>query len=143
MALFDSAGVDNDGTMTINNSTFQDNVAGFGCVGSECDNSYAGGALNTSGGTMNVNNSTFSGNSCVVSEGGILNAKGTVVISISTLTDNTCGLGGGVTASDTVLLKNSIVANNTATGYKGNAGGDCGGIVTSQGYNLIRDGTGS
>jgi CSLREA domain-containing protein len=141
-ARFDVGGVDNDGTMTINESTFSGNVSGFGCVGAECDNSYAGGVLNTAGGTMYVNNSTLSGNSCLVSGGGIANASGTVTISSSTIVGNTCGLGAGVTAIDTLNIKNTIVANNPAFGYQGNAGGDCSGQVTSQGYNMITDLTG-
>ena len=115
-------------------------MSGFNCSGSECSLSYAGGLLNTEVGTMYVNNSTISGNSCVVSGGGIANASGTVTISSSTIVGNTCGLGGGVTASDTVNLKNTIVANNTATEP---GGGDGSGMITSQGYNLIKNGSGS
>jgi hypothetical protein len=37
-------------------------------------------------------------------------------------------------------MKNTIVANNTPTDR---AGGDTGGLITSQGYNLIRNTTGS
>src|SRR5262249_53446425 len=77
--------------------------------------------------------------------GGILNASGALTISSSTIAPNTCGLGAGVTSSTeapSLFLKNSIVANNTATGY-GRPGGDCSGTVISQGYNLIRNGTDS
>src|SRR5262249_6418129 len=114
-ARFDVGGVDNDNVMTISNSTFSDNVAGFGCVGSECDRAFAGGVLNTAGGTMYLDSSTFSGNSCLVSGGGLLNAHGTVTISSSTFAGNVCRLSAGVGASDLILMKNTIVANNTPT----------------------------
>ena len=87
---------------------------------------------------MNVNNSTISGNSCLVSGGGIMNADGTLTVSSTTIAGNTCGLGAGLTANDTVYLKNSILADNTAD----SSAGDCSGTITSQGYNLVENTTG-
>ena len=64
-----------------------------------------------SAGTLAINNSTFSGNVARGGKGGgIFNVKGS-----------------------TVVLQNSIVANNT--------GGNCHGAVTSNGYNLSSDDT--
>jgi hypothetical protein len=103
-------GIANYGTLTVTNSTFTGNTAHRSLVGS-----LAGGILNgglfQSSGTLAINNSTFSGNV----------ARG--------------GKGGGIfnVQGSTVVLQNSIVANNT--------GGDCSGRLTSNGYNLSSDGT--
>ena len=137
-ARFDVGGIRNDGTMTVYESTFSGNASGVGCSGAECSRADAGGLLNTAGGTMNVNNSTISGNSCLVSGGGIMNADGTLTVSSTTIASNTCGLGAGLTANDTVYLKNSILADNTAD----SSAGDCSGTITSQGYNLVENTTG-
>jgi len=103
-------GIANYGTLTVTNSTFSGNTARRSLVGS-----LAGGILNgglfQSSGTLAINNSTFSGNI----------ARG--------------GRGGGIfnVQGSTVVLQNSIVANNT--------GGDCSGGLTSRGYNLSSDDT--
>ena len=103
-------GIANYGTLTVTNSTFTGNTAHRSLVGS-----LAGGILNgglfQSSGTLAINNSTFSGNV----------ARG--------------GKGGGIfnVQGSTVVLQNSIVANNT--------GGDCSGGLTSRGYNLSSDDT--
>jgi hypothetical protein len=133
---FDGGGIDNDGTMTIAASTFSNNRAGEACVGAECDHSFAGGILNTANGTMFMDNSTLSGNVCKKSGGGILNAAGTVSVSSTTIAGNSCGVGAGLSASDTIKLKNTIIANNTG------GGNDCSGAVSSGGYNLVRTGAG-
>jgi len=140
-ARFDVGGIDNDGTMSIDTSTFSGNVSGFGCVGAECNNSLAGGILNTAGGTMTVNNSTITGNSCVASSGGILNASGSLTITSSTITLNSCNVGPGLGVSAPTIIKNTLLANNTG----GPGAGDCAASsanLTSQGHNLIRDPTG-
>lgn len=142
-ARYDVGGVDNDGTMTISDSTFNGNVAGFGCVGAECNRSFAGGVLNTAGGTMFVNNSTISGNTCLVSGGGISTASGTLTISSTTITENTCGLGAGLTATAVANVKNTIIGANTATSPSGGDVSATAAHFNSQGYNLIQDLTGS
>jgi CSLREA domain-containing protein len=136
---YDVGALDNDVTMTINDSTFSGNTSGVGCVGTQCNRSFAGGVLNTANGTMFVNNTTFSGNVCRISGGGILNAAGLLVVSSSTIAGNTCGLGAGLSASDTTRIKNTIIGANTATNPQG---GDCSGVVTSEGFNLIEAKTG-
>src|SRR5579863_2339825 len=101
-------GIANYGTLTVTNSTFTGNTAHRSLVGS-----LAGGILNgglfQSSGTLAINNSTFSGNV----------ARG--------------GKGGGIfnVQGSTVVLQNSIVANNT--------GGNCHGTIASGGYNLSSD----
>ena len=106
----EGGGIANYGTLTITNSTFSGNIAHPSLLGS-----LAGGILNgglfQSSGTLSINNSTLSGNVAPGGKGGaISNVKGS-----------------------TVVLQNSIVANNT--------GGNCHGAVTSNGYNLSSDST--
>ena len=104
----EGGGIANYGTLTITNSTFSGNIARPSLLGS-----VAGGILNgglfQSAGTLAINNSTLSGNVARGGKGsGIFNVKGS-----------------------TVVLQNSIVANNT--------GGNCHGTITSRGYNLSGD----
>jgi hypothetical protein len=124
----------NGGMLTIINSTLSRNVA----------RQREGGAI-ANYGTLIITNSTFSGNTARSSKigsraGGILNgglfqSTGTLVINNSTLSGNVAreGRGGGIftVKGSTVVLQNSIVANNT--------GGNCHGAVTSNGYNLSGD----
>jgi len=126
----------NGGTLTINKSTISGNVA----------RQHEGGGI-ANYGTLTITNSTFSGNMARSSllgsvAGGILNgglfrSSGTLAINNSTLSGNVArgGKGGGIfnVKGSTVVLQNSIVANNT--------GGNCHGAVTSHGYNLSSDGT--
>jgi hypothetical protein len=126
----------NGGTLTIMNSTISGNVA----------RQHEGGGI-ANYGTLTINNSTFSGNIARPSllgslAGGILNgglfqSSGTLSINNSTFSGNVArgGKGSGIfnVKGSTVVLQNSIVANN--------AGGNCGGAVTSNGYNLSSDDT--
>src|SRR5580704_7642940 len=126
----------NGGMLTIINSTFSGNEA----------HERRGGAIGNYG-TLIITNSTFSGNVARSNQGsafagGILNgglfqSAGTLVINNSTFSGNVArgGKGGGIfnVKGSTVVLQNSIMANNT--------GGNCSGGVTSHGYNLSSDGT--
>jgi hypothetical protein len=126
----------NGGTLTIMDSTVSGNIA----------RQHEGGAI-ANYGTLSITNSTFSGNIARSSllgslAGGILNgglfqSAGTLEINNSTLSGNVArgGKGGGIfnVKGSTVVLQNSIVANNTA--------GNCSGTLTSHGYNLSSDGT--
>jgi hypothetical protein len=126
----------NGGTLTIINSTFSGNGA----------RQHEGGGI-ANYGTLTITNSTFSGNVARPSllgsvgggilNGGLFQSTGTLSINNSTLSGNVArgGKGGGIfnVKGSTVVLQNSIVANN--------AGGNCHGAVTSNGYNLSSDGT--
>jgi len=114
-------GVANDGTLTITNSTITGNSATNG-------RGSGGGIYNNA--VLAVNNSTITANSAR-SGGGIVGGH-TLTISNSTISGNSATSGGGIEGIAT--LKNSIVANNTS-------GGNCGGTMTSKGYNLSSDGT--
>lgn len=126
----------NGGTLTIKNSTISGNVA----------RQHEGGAI-ANYGILTITNSTFSGNIARPSllgslAGGILNgglfqSTGTLAVNNSTFSGNIArrGKGGAIfnVKGSTVLLQNTIVANNT--------GGNCHGTITSDGYNLSSDST--
>lgn len=118
-------GINNSGTLTVNNSTIRRNTAYGLCGTRHC---HGGGIEN--GGTLTINRSTVSGNSAPVGGGGIEN-YGPLTVSNSTLSGNSAGQGGGI--DGTATLQNSIVANNS--------GGNCDSTMTSDGYNLSSDNT--
>jgi uncharacterized delta-60 repeat protein len=113
------------GTITITDSLF---------TGNRSD--YHGGAIYQSGATLTLTNVTLSGNTSV-DGGAIHNLAGTTSMINATVANNSsAGQGGGITvAAGIVTLKNSIVANNSAAA----SGPDVYGPVTSQGYNLLRN----
>ena len=144
-------GIDNEGTLTVSNSTFAGNSAGY----------IGGGIFND--GTLTVSNSTFSGNSAG-GGGGIANNNGTVTVSNSTFSNNTAsgnsGYGGGIVNDSTLKVSNSTFSGNTANSgggifnnggtvtltnsiVAGNtinisaAGDDCDSCGTQSAYNLI------
>ena len=113
-------GVDNEGTLTMMNSTFSGNSA-----------TYGGGIFND--GTATITNSTFFGNSAISHGGGVFNWD-TLTIANSAFSGNSATYGGGIDnySNTVVTLKNTIVANATS-------GGNCGGIITANTYNLASD----
>ena len=128
-------GIDNAGSLTINNSTVNSNSAVSAKYGNE------GGAI-FNGGTMTINNNTISSNSVSsgssgsTNEGGGIFAGSTLKINNTTISGNSATSGGGIynNNNSTVTFQNSIVANSPS-------GGNCSGSVTSDGYNLSSDGT--
>ena len=118
-------GIQSFGTLTLNSITVSDNKAGIG-----------GGIANFA--TLTLNNSTVSGNNANFGGGGINNfAAAALTLNNSTISGNAAlAVGGGINnGGGTVVLKNTIVANNTV-------GGDCSGTAaTSLGYNLDSDGS--
>jgi hypothetical protein len=146
-------GIYNSGSLTLNHSTVSNNTTGIGgaggaggdCTGDGCtagaggDGGYGGyggygGGIYNDDGTVVLTNSTVSGNTA--SAGGV---GGTCTgTSCSAGTDGVDGAGGGIYNDETTNFKNTILAGNSAAG----SGADCSGTFTSQGYNLVGDGTG-
>lgn len=108
------------GSTLINNST----ISGNGTTGD-------GGGIAAN--NLMINNSTISGNTAY-GGGGIGTSGGMLTISSSTISGNSATIGGGISNGGTATLKNSIVANSSS-------GGNCSGIITSQGHNLSSDDT--
>ena len=149
------------GLLTLNNSTISNNFA----------NANAGGGVFITNGSAVITNSTINGNFSAGKGGGIFifgkltatnitvngntsdNGAGGIsnfgsdsVLNLSNSTvssNNTSAEGGGglLNTNGTVNSRNTIFADNTITGSA--AGPDFSGILTSQGYNLIENTTGT
>ena len=121
------AGISNEGTLTVIQSTITANSA-----------SYCGGGIDNEG-TLTVNNSTISGNGATYNDGagitvGVYNTTATLTINNSTISGNSAPAGGAIWIySGSAASQNSVVANNS--------GGNCSGTFTSNGYNLSSDNT--
>jgi len=118
MGLGDSSGqgggINNAGTLTVNDSTFTGNSANGGA------NSGGGGIYNS--GTLMVNDSTFTDNSAPSGNGGGIWSDGTLMVNNSTFTSNSAisgdGWGGGIENDGTLMVTNSTFTNNS-TAYGG------------------------
>lgn len=147
-------GISNQGTLILSNAVISGNSAGFG-----------GGGIHNDGGTLSITSSTISGNSTPGGAAGVLN-NGTLTLTNSTISDNMAqgGNGGGIVNSLTITLTNSTISGNSASGGGGGvhnssgtvrsgntiialntaAGGpDFNGALTSDGFNLIGNGSGA
>ena len=107
-----------------------------------------GGGVEIFSGEIAIANSTISGNQATGGEpmGGGINCIGTLVLNNVTIANNSAstgiGKGGGLfSLGCSATVANTIIAGNSA--FYGDQN-DCGGVVTSQGHNLIDyDGCGS
>ncbi len=154
-------GIYNNGKLTINNTTIDDNTASSGggiqigpdsgdvtltnCTISNNTAKHAngGGAIRTaSSATTTITNCTISNNHATKNNsngGGIISKNGTLNLNNSTVYGNDIGTGTGTGGgiyryTGTVSIKNTIIAGN----IKGTSTpDDCGGTITSNGYNLF------
>ncbi|MEP7293343.1 MAG: right-handed parallel beta-helix repeat-containing protein, partial [Chloroflexota bacterium] len=114
------------GTVNISRSTFQNNSA-----------SDSGGGIFVNAGSVSLLNSTLSGNNGTFGGGGLYVIGGSAALNFTTVYGNAGGPsapGGGVlNAGATLLVSNSIVAQNTTT--------NCDGIVSLSGVNFDDDGS--
>jgi hypothetical protein len=155
-------GVSCEGTCTITQSSIQNNSAtvnGGGLYLSHnspkvishttvANNTTTenGGGIFVNQGTVTISNVTLSGNAADLNGGGIVNNSATTTLNHVTIANNTAdadsdgsGDGGGIFKFGTLNLKNSVVADNSATGGQAP---DCAGTITSQFYNHIGNLTG-
>jgi predicted outer membrane repeat protein len=98
-----------------------------------------GGAIDNAAGIMTITNSTLAHNSAM--DGAGIFSDGTLVISNSTVTENyATGNGGGIASSGSLTLLSDIIASNTSP-----HGPDIYTFTTfvSLGFNLIGDDTGT
>jgi len=134
----EGGGIKNHGTMVLNNSSISNNtmLGGFHGSGIYNDGDLTLNSSTVSGNkgaesiyngwnNLTVNNSTVSKNP----NGGIYNANGAVIINNSTISANSVGVTSESYASGTIILENSILANNKSL--------DCRGWITSNGHNII------
>ncbi|MEW5985447.1 MAG: choice-of-anchor Q domain-containing protein [Chloroflexota bacterium] len=116
------------GWVTVYGSTIAGNVALAG----------DGGGIRNGGYTLDLANSTISGNTASGFGGGLY--SGFASTNNVTIVENVAGVGGGwyYVGTTEPVIKNSLVANNTAP-----TGPDCSGFVmTSAGYNLLGNNNG-
>ena len=146
-------GINNQGTLTMTNSTISGNSASVG----------GGGLFNAK--TLTMTNSTVSGNSGGLFGGGIRNDRSTrMTLTNSTVSSNFASFGGGIDNFGTLTLTNSTISGNAASNTGGGIAGlrtltlthtivagntapkyaDCsaGGTLISLGFNLVGAGTG-
>ena len=125
-------GIQNEGIMTIINSTISSNTS----------ESHGGGVFNI--GQLTVTNSTIGSNSASLRRGGgimngdFLGNKGSVSINNSTVVNNLALAGGGIYNTFGIMkLQNTILAKNNSSGR----GPDCRDSeeITSLGHNLFGD----
>jgi CSLREA domain-containing protein len=153
---FNGGGISNEGdSLTLTNSTVSGSrAAGGGGIfndGPSSDltltnstvsgNTSDGSAGILNEGRMTLTNSTVSGNEAVFNGGGIFNfgAGSSMTLTNSTVTNNTAGQGGGgINNGGTAILRNTIVAGNTAS-----TGPDALGNYSSQGNNLVGNTSGA
>jgi len=137
--------VSNDGTVNVADSTFTNNFAfAFGNIGDGGGAVFTGSSQANVNVTFNITNSTFVGNGTGGTGGAILGSGGELNITNSTITGNTVSGGvsssaGGLTAGGVVRVKSSIIALNIANSQAR----DVNGAVTSGGFNLIGNASGS
>ncbi len=113
----------NGGSVSITNSTLNGNHAA------------SGGAIYSNTGYLAITNSTLSGNNALSNGGGIY-STGYITLYNATVAYNVAGVdGGGIyTQNVTLYLRNSILAENTAS----ENGPECYvNTVTTSGYNLV------
>ena len=128
--------INNDGTLTVNNSKFTGNTANYGGAiyndfnltvnNSTFTNNTApnndGGAIENDGASLTVNNCTFTNNTALY--GGAIEIDGnlsSVIVNSSTFTGNSApdGYGGAVHNYGILIINNSTFTNNLA--YSGGA----------------------
>jgi predicted outer membrane repeat protein len=107
-----------DGTLTVQNSTFHDNSSG-----TEGFREKEGGAINSCGieADLVVSGSTFTEN-FVHGDGGAIQAEGDFKASGNLFSKNyATGSGGAIHASDSVIIESNTIRNNVAGGNGGGA----------------------
>lgn len=146
-----SGGIDNfhGSSLTVISTTISDNAGGdlgggiahYGVSLDIQDSTISGNAAVQGGGiiacctesTATITNTTISGNSASTQGGGLANVT-SLSLNNSTISTNTARDGGGIYNAGSVGVTNTIVANSPS-------GGDCSGVITSNGHNLSSDAT--
>ena len=160
------AGISNHtgATLYIRNSTVSANIVSLDCSSHTRLCALGGGGIFSNGSRLTIINTTISGNAAKRNGGiggtggGIWVAAGTAIISNSTIAKNMAGGGAAIENAGTLIISNTTIARNTSTSgsisdypvatatlqntiISNNAGGNCSGTMTSNGYNLSSDGS--
>ena len=121
----DGGGINNSGTLTVIDSTIENNAA---TTGSQYSGGEGGGIYN--GGTLTVTNSTIDNNSATSATGyagGGIYSGGTLTVTNSTIDNNSATsasgyAGGGIYSGGTLTVTNSTIDNNSGGGGIDNGG---------------------
>ena len=122
------AGINNNGTLTISNSTISANNATESCaIEVQC---LGGGIFNSDTGTLTISHSNVSDNFAGTQPsglygggGGIYSSFGGLTIDNSTISGNTSGAGGGIQAvAGTMHINKSTISGNSTGPGGGGAG---------------------
>ena len=114
---FDGGGIVNDGTLTLDTTTIENNACGF----------FGNGGGIYSDGTLTVDNSTIEGNTATYGIGGGIFCYGSITVENSTFVNNSVpngGQGGGIALfnqSSSGLFENCTFTENSAPGSWGGA----------------------
>ena len=132
VATAGGGGIRNWGTIKLSNSSVSGNVApGMLMLG-------GGGGINNWG-TLIMTDVTISDNNINSDDGGgIFNANSILILNNTTISRNKANRGGGIYSYSSVISRDSLLADNTAT-YMGP---ECYGSINSVGYNLVQDTSG-
>ncbi len=125
-------GIFNNGSLILTNSTVSNNFAGSSGGICNCQNNSA---------TTTITNSTISDNGAQASAGGIFNQFGTTTLTNATVSNNRANSNAGgflVFPGSTVIAQNTIIADNSS-----GSNTEFEGTLTSQGYNLIGNTSGT
>ena len=161
-SFVDGGGIINNGVLILLRSAVTGNRTQFPCQPATHCYLRGGGILNRAGASLTIGNSTVSGNHvsitgcstfyCATLGGGIYNGS-TLVLYNSTISGNTAsptGYGSGIYSGGTAIIRNGTLSGNgpaVGAGIYGKATlensivTNCGGSVTSNGYNLSSDAT--
>lgn len=136
----DGGGIFNDGTLSMTGCTIAHNTTTGGS---------GAGMINQ--GTATLVNSTFFGNTAA-QDGGAVFDVGATTLTYCTITQNTASQefssgrtydgGGGVSNFDPQFFASSTLRDTIVAGNSSPVNPDVAGAITSQGYNLVGDGTG-
>ncbi len=131
-----------NGTLTIYRSIISNNNAGANNIG-------AGGGLFAENGKTYLINTIIAANEAKgINGGGLFNSSTQLVIASSTIAQNriagvnASGAGLYTNINNSVILKNSIIAQNKLNITSSTPISDCAGEIKSEGYNLIGNATG-
>ena len=109
---FEGGGIQNTGTLTVNNCTVVGNSA-----------SQGGGIKNDDAGGANITNSTITGNSVDEIGGGGISNSGLMNVVNTTFTSNSAKGGGAIFDRGTLNVVNCTFSNNSASASFGGVGG--------------------
>jgi CSLREA domain-containing protein len=165
--LYGGGSIENDGLLMVISSTFSGNTAASGngaaieSTGSASviSSTFSGNSTSGDGGaivgwgSLTVENSVFNSNHSDFSSA-IYGGSWLSIVNSTFYANTGAASGGAIVVNDTLVMTNTTVNGNSGIGIQNNniatlhnsivssnSGGDCGGTLTADAYNLDSDGT--